>query len=1129
MKRMNISILFFSFFLLGTAVSSLYSNINFGSRESAIKVSSGAKLNVGSPGLTIDGVLDLSSAWNTALTLGDASSIYLPGFTALGASGHWTFPGTSHINGNGETLDLSAGGQITIGAGQKLYLDDMVIQGLGTGKGRINFGSATSELHLSNVTLVIDTSVAIASGKVFIDSQSTIVLKGNTLTFNASGKLIVEGTVLWLEQLDQVTQGTLRFDGNLDIYDANGFNQINTTAAISAGFLFLNNNALIKKTAAQSNLDAEEQALISGNLSTSVNLSRNLTIEQGRGINVNGNITINGNGATIAFSEGEQIIIADGKTLTLSNVVLNKLRNSTIRFGQNAHLRFGDNVTLELFEDVTFTSNTVGPTITPLVEVLNSLEGANTVKVRGLSGKRTLEFVTPTTPRYIVQRPIQMQDNILSFESIICKGLDASVLTPGVDAAAIVEFPEVDLLGDSMLVMSGKKKIEDSLTENSSVNAVKPKTSIDIFVEGENNTLKLSRDGINYGGLITYGSKPINELHVTFDAQELSDGRTTLPNRKGSAINDKYPYLTLSGTGIGLYCPIIEGSDPVIAIGIARLRFDNDNAAIEILDPNSFQIDTGSELLFTNLQLVGNALNQNSVNVIIGGTGSNLSGAIDTTGVRLFRKGARNTIKDRKKKHILELEKLQAIETKGEQELLDLVSAGLTKDLKIDDLPVTRTLSLSATFDRPTIVNVYEDLKKTFNGNLAYDGSTLTNFTTFSGTGALAGDYKPFNLVLEKNNKVFLADANMKLNRLPNRVDSQLINVRGTGNEIYVNRTFTFKSNLFMDEGAELTFVFVDDGKAIPTIVFDTNCLLELEKNATLRFKGQGRVILSNGVLVYFRGDVDTSINRVGFATNKPRFILTDGATLDFVSKATANFAGFGTIEINNGGMIAPSSVCNFNIGAPQTYIKPQDSTKEPTYTAIASPSYSKLDDFDIIVKNNGEIRLDLPAALATTLGADWALKARIGIQYATTSILFGQGGMLTVGNNALLDINADTRAAFVDASRLKPGRIRSISFGYNGILFIKPTGKLALGASALSPITDTTGLLWNGQQLLKGQEMPFSWFASQAQMGGAGSVHCPAKAAKNDVLGTFAPTKAALFIDDTHLVAKELITLMKS
>ncbi len=1074
-----------------------------------------------------------SSAWNTALTLGNATSVYLSGYTALGASGHWTFPSTSRINGNGEILDLSAGGQITIAAGQKLYLEDIVIQGLGTGEGRINFGSATSELHLSNVTLAIDTDLEIASGKVIIDGQSTIVLKNHILNFTTNGKLTVNDTVLWIEPLGRITYpaiGYLRFTVGAtayDIYDANGFNEANSVAAVSAGLLTLNGDALIKKTVAQSSLEPAEQAAIGGSLTSSINLKRNFTIEPNRAITINGNLTIDADGSTLTFTEGEQFNVGAGKTVTLQNIVLTNIRSNTFTFGLNSHIRFGENVTLELVDDVTFTSNTTGTGIAALLRVMDGALSANTLLVRGLKSVRKLTFVQPasTVSKKYLQRPIQMGDNIISFENISCEGLDASVLTPGVDADATVEYPEIDLLGGSTLLISGKLKDTASTTE-------KPKTSIDIFVEGTGNLLVLMKDGINFGGAIFYGSKPLNELMVRFDIAEFASRRPT-------GIKDDYPHITLSGTGISLYSPINEDTDPVTADGIARLLFVNDKVTVEISAADAFLIDTGAELLYTNLQLLANPLQQNSVNVLIGGTSSILYGGIDTTGVRLLHKNTRKHISARKQYHakgIARLRELELAEEVAQLKALEDADKKATKAVTEDDeiLLATRSLSVPVLFDRATSVSVYEDLKLPFAGNLAYEGSELDEFTTFSGSDASPSDHAPFNLVLEDNNKVYLDNTDMTLYRAAARVDSQLINVRGLGNEIHVRQRFTIKSNLFMGEGSELTFVFVDDGSGTPTVVLDTNCLLELEDRAILRFKGTGKVIMSDGSLLYFRGDKDATQYRIGSATNRPTLILTDGAVLDFTSKANVNFAGFGKIAINNGGMIAPSTVCNLNIGAPQTYVAPVDAQHDPSYTAIAAASFYKLDDFEIAVTNNGEIRLDLPAALAISLGSDWTFKARIGIQNATASLLFEQGGGLTVGNNSLFDVNTNTKGYvagdITHRALLYPGRIRKVSFGYNGVLFIKPTGRFSFAANRKAPIN---GYSWNNltSEFGTDDELTFEWVASQARMGGAGSVYFPDKKTTgvNDVSGTFAPTKAALLTDSASKTAKELITLMKN
>lgn len=1073
-------------------------------------------LNLNGHQLTLGGYYADNKTWDTSLTFTQATSIYLTGLTKLGSNGRWTFPGTSRVNGNGETLDLSAGGKITIGANQKLYLEDITISGLSNDS--IVFGSGTSELHLSNATLIIKSDVTVNNGRVVVDGSSTVVHKGYNLVFTSNGSLIVNGSVLWLESLDSVTYphlGHLRFtvgSNNYDVYDANGYNKTNVDSAVAAGLLFLNDEALIKQTVSQSEYNATEMALLGGNLTTDISMLRNLTLNQDQAINVNGNVTINGSGATIVFTDAAnaQIVIANNKTLTLRNITLSRLNSRTFLFGTNAHLRIGENVIFELADNLTFTSNTAGTTTLPLITVLDGDGEANSFLVRGMIKQRVLEFEKPArlSGSTIYQRPIKLGDNILCLESVACKKLDISVLTPNVDN--VPEYPEVVLRGKSSLDLYGKKKDENN------ANLV-PYSSVDILVEGTENRLFLLRDGIDYGGMITFGSLTENELTMQFDIQNLATGRKV----HGYAVKDGYPYMVLSGTGIGVYSPLIEGSDPVRAEGSAILKIENNEAAIEINDPDAFQIDTGAQFTYKNLQLLNNQIKQNSTGAIIGGKDSRREGDIDITGILLSGKKHRKSIKDRRKLHTQELAKRMADEL--EQTRL-MEEAALKEDTQTakkelsgfeqEDAVINRTLSLPVTLDGPTKVNVYENLKTAFTGKFEFDGSILNNFVTFINTGAVASDYAPFNLVLANNNKVYLAAQDMKLYRKANlKSESQLINITGKGNEIHVNRKLTVINNLFLGAGSELTFVFDNDGSATPTVVLDAGTKLELEKNAILRFSGRGKVVLANNVLVYFRGTKPTKAPN--FATNKPRFVLTDGATLDFATNANVNFSGYGTIEITNGAKLAPTTTGNLNIGYPMTYAAAISIEKDPTYTPVPTPGLLSYDDMDLLVSNNGEIRLDLPTSISGT-GV-----ARVGIQQAKSQISFEQGGMLTVGNKGVFNINSDTRPT---PSLVKPGALRMLSFGYCGKLWIKAGGEFAIGSNTKATQEMTT---WNGLPIIKSQELPFIWYATQSTMCGAGTVQYPAAKATNSKTGTFTPTSTSLQNDSTAILASTLMGYM--
>ena len=1091
-----------------------------------------------------------SESWNTALTFGHATALFLSGHTTLGASANWTFAHTSRINGNGEILDITAGGKITIGAGQKLFIEDITINGLADGT--FVFGSANSELHLTNATIILSENVNFASGKLFIDGETTFVLNGFNFTFSGAGIVTINGAVLWLEPLEKTTgffQATI--DGStVAVYDEYGYNAQNVTAMQNAGLLVINGNGIIKKTFAQSNLDPEEQELLSGNLSRNVSLSRNLSIPPSRSIVANSSSTVNGNSTTLSLARGHQIFIAQDKTLTFRNITLTNITNDTFVFGQNAHLNIGENVIFQLAEDVEFTANTGGTNVAPLIRILDGVDGANTFAVQSINGKYSLTFSYATETSTNTQRPLRPGDNIISLENVELKGFDRSTLTPGVSDDALVEYPQVNLLGNASIDIHGRKVRESSLTE-------RPKTSLDIFVEGENNALNIMRDSIIFGGTIVYGDLTVNTLHIRFAAQNLKLNR--LGVNPANAILNGYPLLTLAGTGIGVYTPLIANSDPVTAMGKARLIFDDDNAAIEVFEPGALQVDTGAEILFNNFQLVGDSLIQNSMNVIIGGIGSNFIGSVDTTGVRgIHKKKERISLKQRRKKHTAQFARLSKFQSKlqeqhGTKDLLETIweepEALVTK--RAEAVKPGIALHLPEVYDRPTIVDAYEELALPFNGKLTYNKSIIRNFVTFANDGTHDVDYQAFNLVLDSNNRVELQDVDMKLFKLDGlRSGSQLINVKGKGNEIIVKRTFTVKSNLFIGPDAELTFVFdqsSNDKNAIPTIVFDQSSLLELESNAIIRFKGNGRVILSDGVLFFCKGIADNSKKRLESATSKPKIIFTQGAVLDCAAFAHTIFAGVGALEITDRASIKPSAPCDITIGNPQIYTRPQNKESDPTYTSRNSASYYSMDDFDLVLNGYGEIRLDLP--ILPPLPQDQVIIdqcIRFGIQHCKCSINCEQNGVISVGTNAFFDINVNSKFAFDRSipfeefdesftdetrsilSRLRSGRVTSISFAHDGKLFIYDGGMLTIGENLLSPITDETGLDLGAQVLRKNQEIPVSWFGNFANFAGKnGIVRHVASRVSRDVVGTFDPSKEILTTNNASILLKKIVENM--
>jgi hypothetical protein len=167
---------------------------------------------------------------------------------------------------------------------------------------------------------------------------------------------------------------------------------------------------------------------------------------------------------------------------------------------------------------------------------------------------------------------------------------------------------------------------------------------------------------------------------------------------------------------------------------------------------------------------------------------------------------------------------------------------------------------------------------------------------------------------------------------------------------------------------------------------------LDIELNGVLRFEGTGIVKLSNGLLIKLKGTT----------SGRSQFILSDGATLDFVSGATAQIKGVGQISLQNGGLIKPSVKGTLIIGS----------------------STSSGDNIDIEVVDSSAISL----ANAFT----------ISLWYLTSNIQVQNGGTVSIADPSVFEVNCH-------GSTLKPGNIKQFAFDGHGALYVKEGGTLKL------------------------------------------------------------------------------------
>jgi hypothetical protein len=149
----------------------------------------------------------LDNTWTNTITFENTSSLNLSGYTKL--SGTWIFNGETdagNLVGSGNILDISNGGTIVVGAGQRLYISDLIIKGLGSLGGTILI-NPTGKLYLSNVTIELAGSYYLESGEVIVQGSNSVVIVQNDYSFQIknSGELTIDGVALLYELIGSPT------------------------------------------------------------------------------------------------------------------------------------------------------------------------------------------------------------------------------------------------------------------------------------------------------------------------------------------------------------------------------------------------------------------------------------------------------------------------------------------------------------------------------------------------------------------------------------------------------------------------------------------------------------------------------------------------------------------------------------------------------------------------------------------------------------------------------------------------------------------------------------------------------------------------------------------------------------
>jgi len=180
------------------------------------------------------------SVWTSTLYWTNAKNIVLGGDARL--TGQWAFSGDASVVGGNNVLDITRTGTIRIKANTTVELNNLTLNGLGTGT--IVFDDSTGVLSLKNCVVKMDRSYTVTSGLWSVDAPTKVVTADKILYFASSDQLAVaEGA-----SLDYDTLGN---NDNKNIFIINSDNPLadsglirNVTTLPGADFNYTGNSTL---------------------------------------------------------------------------------------------------------------------------------------------------------------------------------------------------------------------------------------------------------------------------------------------------------------------------------------------------------------------------------------------------------------------------------------------------------------------------------------------------------------------------------------------------------------------------------------------------------------------------------------------------------------------------------------------------------------------------------------------------------------------------------------------------------------------------------------------------------------------------------------------------------------------
>jgi hypothetical protein len=350
------------------------------------------------------------------LVWSDFPVVELTGTVTL--AGRWAFNSMSSLSGNGNVLDLS-GGTIRVNGSGPLYISNIKLKGLGTGK--FEFDDPAGQIRLSNVEIEMNSDYTFTYGGVYVEGPATVVTKHHMLTFDYGSSMTVDGVALNYETLSVLDSNNIQPSLDQDLYSTR-------IALINAGLIRRIQGVQVGPLVLNPEIPGD-----------TVRISQDIAAAPTKEIVVVNDVTFNGSSNAIVFSDSKNplIVVQPGKMLTFTDVELKNFKFSYISLGEGSRILFDDKTRIELID-----TEAINTTFTFKGETI--IDGANNALI------------------FYDHGAIELHSSI-KFQDIILYGVSGTQLS-GWDDNSTMTFQRVELyLDDSFTLTKGHIEILDWL------------------------------------------------------------------------------------------------------------------------------------------------------------------------------------------------------------------------------------------------------------------------------------------------------------------------------------------------------------------------------------------------------------------------------------------------------------------------------------------------------------------------------------------------------------------------------------------------------------------------------------------------------------------------------------------